>query len=151
MNQRTKNECTRWALQLIMAVLSPAYVFSLFYLFPSYFSLKIDSFVRHLLDLFVFVAFIAIYYWVSIYLHLRMDKAIRFERAFYTSLRLWVFACLCGVFDYVSRLDSEDLGRMDSLLYFLFPICSIFFTWWVSELVMRYKQWRTRKPIQSAT
>ena len=86
------------------------------------------------------------YYLISIYIHFLYDKEKSFKKLFVFSFRLWVFVFLVWVLS-LFLFDSQLLGGDSSHIFVkainpftLFPITSVFFTWWISELVVRWMQ-----------
>lgn len=150
-----KNECKRWAWQLLMAVCSPIYVLCIGGFFDALLKPMIkNEFSEKILVICVLV-FIVIYYLISIYINFISDKNNCFKSNFYASIRTWIFLITSSLFTYSVFLFNAN--RSNELLMFngvtpfvLFPIISIFFTWWISELIVRRLQ-KTRPDLLKST
>jgi hypothetical protein len=166
------SEAKRWAWQLLMAFASPFYVLSIawvvnllgvFIPFGNPFSFD---------TVFYYPIWIGCvpYYALSAYVHYVKDKKKEFRYLFLISFRMWGFFLLathlvfCMYFleggpkrckdeqallaTYCNLLTERYQGTdwiqwsIWANVFLIFPLASIFFTWWLSELYVRFERWQ---------
>ena len=150
-----KNECKRWVWQLLMAVCSVPYILLLLGLF-SWFETKIIKPECSILGTSIGYLLIIGYYFLSVWVHFLFDKQKYFKNSIIFSIRMWIFLLLLSTFyilsfGYQKAVDFNYIFIYEKInLFILFPIASIFFTWWLSELIVRLFQ-KTRPELLKNT
>jgi protein-S-isoprenylcysteine O-methyltransferase Ste14 len=138
-----KNECKRWAWQLLIAVCSPVYFLLIFEIVMG----SRQKYTDDAKNIFIAI-FICIYYFLSFYIHQIYDSKIILDKLNKKpSIRKLLLLSLSFLF--ITSIYLFNFGEHYHFFMFkgftpfiLFLITSIIFTWWFSELVVRWRQRR---------
>jgi hypothetical protein len=133
----------RWVLQFVMIVLAvPVGAFSLAILVGVIEYHNTPKILKVFLSNHAIAVALSPYYFLSIYIHYCADKNIKFDDPFYSDWRFLITVIPAGFFIILSILS-----QIDKMTFLLWQVpWSIFFTAWISGLIVRLRQKRHAAP-----
>jgi hypothetical protein len=157
------SEIKRWALQLLMAFASIFYAGSIGVVAEAI-QRRMNYEQSRWVQSFAVLLMLIAYYALSTYFHYRYDKAKPLSSSPIVSPRPYVLCLFITLFLVASNFLGSSIAPDCHLHYksvlpnhvvdnffgpcnpfWLFSLCSIVLTWWLSELYLRFKNFRQRR------